>query len=110
MGRPRIASVCVSALGGLLPTTAWSVFELRMVTENILDKHPRTNDKGWSSSLGVTNPYHTKQACYERSTGLRIWMDSLDKLPKRLNMCMGFETWNVQDGDLNGSFEGTVQI
>jgi hypothetical protein len=39
------------------------------VAVNILNKQPRTNDKEWSSSLGVgrgvTTPHHKKQACYE---------------------------------------------
>jgi len=42
-------------------TTAWRVLRLRMeerplirrVVENILNKHLRTADEGWSSSLGV---------------------------------------------------------
>ena len=42
-------------------TTAWRVQGLRMeerppiwwVTANILNKNPRTTDKGWSSCLGV---------------------------------------------------------
>jgi hypothetical protein len=48
-------------LGGFPVTTAWRVLGLRMeerppamgVAANILNKQPRTNDKGWSSSLGV---------------------------------------------------------
>jgi hypothetical protein len=46
---------------GPLVTTAWHVLGLRMegmasswrLAANILNKQPRANDKGWSSSLGV---------------------------------------------------------
>jgi hypothetical protein len=47
-------------LGGSLVPTAWRVFRLRRVAANILNKQPRTADKGWSSSLvvgrGANNP------------------------------------------------------
>jgi hypothetical protein len=40
------------------------------LAENILHKQPRTNDKGWSSSLGVgrgaNTPHRKKHACYEK--------------------------------------------
>jgi hypothetical protein len=36
----------------------------------ILNKQPRTNDKGWSSKfgelgVGLTTPHHKNEACYE---------------------------------------------
>jgi hypothetical protein len=52
--------ICDLVLGPLV-TTTWRVLGLRMVgtatswrlAANIFNKQPRTNDKGWSSSLGV---------------------------------------------------------
>jgi hypothetical protein len=56
----------------VLVTTAWRVLGLRMeerppameAAVNMLNKQPRTNDKGWSSSLGVgrglTTLHHKK--------------------------------------------------
>jgi hypothetical protein len=60
------------------------------------NKQPRTNDKGWSSSLGVRrdannhSPQKKKQICYE------YWTDSLDKRPKPRNMDMRFGLWDVR--------------
>jgi hypothetical protein len=46
--------------------------EERPPAENILNKQPRTNDKGWSSSLGVgrgaNNCSPKKIICYEKDT------------------------------------------
>jgi hypothetical protein len=67
---------------------------------NILNKHPRTNDKGWSSSLGVgrgaNNPSQKKAT----------------KLRKR-SMSLGPGKWNIRSLYRVGSLmtvEGTVQI
>jgi hypothetical protein len=60
---PNFASVldkCPCQVGPLV-TTAWRVLGLRMegtassrrLAGNILNKQPRSRDKGWSSSLGV---------------------------------------------------------
>jgi hypothetical protein len=51
----------------------------------ILNKQPRTNDKGWSSSLGVgrgvTTPHRKKKNKFVRKsyTKLRTWTDSFDE-------------------------------
>jgi hypothetical protein len=54
--------IAISVIVRWVPvTTAWSVLRLRMeewpptmeVAVNILNKQPRTNYKGWSTSLGV---------------------------------------------------------
>jgi hypothetical protein len=57
------------------------------VAENILNKHSRTAEKGWSSSLGLVTECHK---------GPRTWTDSLDKRLKRKKMDMRFVTWNVR--------------
>jgi hypothetical protein len=58
-------------------TTARCILRLQMeeqppiwrVTANILNKKPRTADKGWPSNLGVgrgsNNPHHKNVSCYE---------------------------------------------
>jgi hypothetical protein len=63
---------------GHLATTAWRVLGLRMegtasswrLAANILNKQPRTNDKEWSSRLGVgvglTTTHRKKQIHYEK--------------------------------------------
>ena len=52
---------CISHDKWVLVTTAWRVLRLRMeerppiwrIAANILNKQSRTDDSGWSSSLGV---------------------------------------------------------
>jgi hypothetical protein len=41
----------------------------KRVAANILNKQPRTVDKGWSSSfgIGIITPHRKKIACYENS-------------------------------------------
>jgi hypothetical protein len=63
---------CLTMLRGFPVATAWRVLGLWIeerptameVAANILNKQPQTNDKGWSSRLGVgrgdKNPF-----CYE---------------------------------------------
>jgi hypothetical protein len=68
------------------------------VAANMLNKQPRTNDRGWSSTLGLcvglTTPHRKSQACYIlMSPG--TWTDPLDKLPNRRNMDMRFVTYNI---------------
>jgi hypothetical protein len=84
---------------------AWRVLGLGMegtasswkLAANILNKQPRTNDKGWSSSLGVgrgaTTPHHKKQIVTKRINEPRTWTDVLDKGPMQRNIDMRFGTW-----------------
>jgi hypothetical protein len=100
-------TVCM--LGGSLPPQhgtssgcEWrNGLQLWKVAANILNKQPRTDNKGWSSSLGVgcganntslfKIKFHTKN-----QTETRTWRDSLYKRPKRLNMDMRFGLQNVR--------------
>jgi hypothetical protein len=58
---PKSSSILTVADKSVPVTTAWRVLRLRMeewppiwrVAANILNKQPRTADKGWSSSLRV---------------------------------------------------------
>jgi hypothetical protein len=65
------------------------------VAENILNKHSRTDDKGWSYSLGVgqgannSSPYKTS-FLNNVNTQRRNWTDSLE-LPRQPEMNMRFE-------------------
>jgi hypothetical protein len=77
------------------------VYSSWRLAANILNKQPRTNDKGWSSSLGVgrgaNNPLTVKNKFVTKSyTKPRNWTDSLDERPKRRTMDMRFGTWNVR--------------
>jgi hypothetical protein len=55
-------------------------FQLWRVAANILNMQPRTNDKGWSFSLGVGReaiPFIVKNKFVTKSIKEpRIWMDS----------------------------------
>jgi hypothetical protein len=58
--------------------------QLWRLAANILNKQPRTNDKGWSSSLGVgrgaNNSLTVKSKFVTKSyTKPRTWTDSLDE-------------------------------
>jgi hypothetical protein len=61
--------------------------QLSRVASNILNKQPRPNDKGWSSSLdlgvGLTIPHRKSKLVTKSQKGPRTWTDSLDKRPKR---------------------------
>jgi hypothetical protein len=57
--------------------------QLWKLAVNILNKQPRTDNKGWSSSLGVGRGDNNPSP------------DSLDKRPKLRNMDMRFGMWNV---------------
>jgi hypothetical protein len=50
---------------------------------NILNKQPRTNDNGWSSSLGVgarqTTPHRKTILVTTNHKEPRTWTDSLEK-------------------------------
>jgi hypothetical protein len=72
--------------------------QLWRLAANILNKQPRTNNKGWSSSLGVglTTLHHKNNLVTKNLTEPRTWTDSLDKRPKLRNMDMRFGTWNVR--------------
>jgi retron-type reverse transcriptase len=66
----------------------------------ILNKQLRTNDKGWSSILGVghgtNNPSQKKKACYETINRASDLDRFLDKSPKQRNMDMRFGTSNIR--------------
>jgi hypothetical protein len=68
------------------------------VAANILNKQPRTNDKEYSSSLGVglTTPHRKNKLFTNNLHTPRTWTDSLDKGLKLCNMDMRFGTWNVR--------------
>jgi hypothetical protein len=74
--------------------------QLWKVAAHILNKKPQTNDKGWSSSLGVgrgANPFTVKNKFVTKiMRELWTWTDSLDSQPKRRNMDMTFGLWNVR--------------
>jgi hypothetical protein len=57
-----------------------------------MNKQPRTDNKGWSSSLGIgrgVNPSPKKKNVVTKtSKEPRTWTDSLDKRPERRNTDM----------------------
>jgi hypothetical protein len=55
------------------------------VDANILNKQPRTNDKGWCSSLGAELTVKNK-FIIKNQTEPRTLTDSLDKRAKRRDM------------------------
>jgi hypothetical protein len=67
---------------------------------NILNKKPRTDNKGRSSSLGLgvglTTLHRKNKLVSKNLTEPRTWTDSLDKRSKLRNMDMRFGTWNVR--------------
>jgi hypothetical protein len=60
--------------------------QLWRLAANILNKQSRTENKGWSSSLGVglTTLHHKNKLVTKNLTKPRTWTDSLDKRPKLL--------------------------
>jgi hypothetical protein len=62
---------------------------------NILNKQPRTNDKWWSSSLGLTTPHRKSKLVTKCINEPQTWTDSLDNRLKRRNMDMRFGTWDI---------------
>jgi hypothetical protein len=66
-----------------------------------IDKQPRTDNKGWPSSLGVgrgaNNPSQQQNIFVTTiSKEPRTWTDSLDNRPKLRNMDRRFGLWNVR--------------
>jgi hypothetical protein len=66
--------------------------QLWRVAANIVNKQPRTNDMGWSSSLevGLTTLHRKKLILYEKRNTAWTWTDSLDKRHKGRNRDMRF--------------------
>jgi hypothetical protein len=59
---------------------------LRMEERPPTMEEPRTDNKGRSSSLGLTTLHHKNKLVTKNLTEPRTWMDSLDKWPKLGNM------------------------
>jgi hypothetical protein len=75
--------------------------QLWRLAANILNKQPRTNNKGWSSSLGLglelTTLHLKKKKFVTRiSVDPQTCTDSLDKRPKRRNMNVRIELWTLE--------------
>jgi hypothetical protein len=74
--------------------------QLWRLAANILNKQSWTDNKEWSSSLGVgrraTNLHHKNKLVTKNLTEPRTWTDSLDKRLKQRNMDMRFGMWNVR--------------
>jgi hypothetical protein len=81
--------------------------QLWRLASNILNKQPRTYNKGWSSSLGLgvglIALHHENKLVTKNLTEPLISTDSLDKQPKLRNMDMRFGTWNVRSLYRTGS-------
>jgi hypothetical protein len=79
---------------GASPFCGWrNGHQLWRVAANILNKQPRTNDMGWSSSLAVGRGANTPSPQKNKFVTKvikepRTWTDSLDKRPKRWNTDM----------------------
>jgi hypothetical protein len=71
------------------------------VAANIPYKQSRTDDKGWSSSLGVglTTPHHKNKLLRKIHKKPRTWTDFLDKQPSERKwirvLVLGFEVFEV---------------
>jgi hypothetical protein len=86
MARPQVAD----GGGGL---------QIWRVAVNILNKQPRTADKGWCSSLrmGVGLTTHSKNKLVTKDHKKpRTWTDSSDNRPNGKKMDMRFGTWNAR--------------
>jgi hypothetical protein len=74
--------------------------QLWRLAANILNKQPRSNDKGWSPAwdlgMGLTTLHRKKQTCYEKSHRASDLDGFLDKRPMRRNMEMRFGMWNIR--------------
>jgi hypothetical protein len=70
------------------------------VAVNILNKQSQTDDKGWSSSLGVWSGAFELTVKNNLVTKIhkkpQTWTDSLDNRPKRRKMDLRFGKWNVR--------------
>jgi hypothetical protein len=93
-------------LGGVPVPTAWRGYRWRnslqlwRLAANVLNKQPQTDNKGWSSSLGVgrgaATLHHKNKLVTINLTEPWTWTDSLDKRPKLWNMDMRFGMCNVR--------------
>jgi hypothetical protein len=88
------------------------VLWVRRVAANILNKQSLTDDKGWSSSLGVgrgaatphRNNFSTVTKCFKMPW---TWTDSLVQ-PKHWKKDMRFGTWNVRSLYRVGAIKSVV--
>jgi hypothetical protein len=74
--------------------------QLWRLAANILNKQPRTDNKGgppvWGLGVGLTTLHHKNKLVTKNLTEPRTWTDSLDTRRKLQNRDMRFGTRNVR--------------
>jgi hypothetical protein len=86
------------------PPCGWrNGLQLCMLAANILNNQPRTNDKGWSSSMrvGLTNLHRKKLTCTKTSKEPRTWKEPLGRPRRRWVDTIRVDLGEVGWGDVD---------